>query len=71
VTTFSNLLRGPLFGRVLRHIQVHHSPSVMGENDEDEQHSDLGLLGGTGLKCRGKQSEQGNEDRAHWCVKRR
>jgi len=35
------------------------------------QSGDLGLLGGTGLKCRGKQSEQGNEDRAHWCVKRR
>jgi len=33
------------------------------------QSGDLGLLGGTGLKCRGKQSEQGNEDRAHWCVK--
>ena len=25
----------------------------------------LGLLGGAGLKCRGKPSEQGNEDRAH------
>jgi hypothetical protein len=29
------------------------------------QRSDLGLLGGAGLKSRGKQSEQGNEDRAH------
>jgi hypothetical protein len=29
------------------------------------QRRDLGLLGGAGLKCRGKQSEQGNEDRAH------
>ena len=38
MTTFSNLLRGPLFGRVFRHIKVHDSPSVMGENDEDEQH---------------------------------
>src|SRR5207253_3272690 len=37
---FSNLLRGPLFGRVFRHIKVHDSPSVMGENDEDEQHSE-------------------------------
>jgi hypothetical protein len=26
---------------------------------------DLGLLVGAGLKCRGKQSEQGNEDRTH------
>src|SRR5207302_7498494 len=38
---FSNLLRGPLFGRVFRHIKVHHTPSVMGENDEDEQHPEL------------------------------
>src|ERR1035438_7593958 len=29
------------------------------------QRSDLGLLGGADLKSRGKQSEQGNEDRAH------
>jgi len=29
------------------------------------QSGDLGLLGGAGLKCRGKQSEQGNEDRIH------
>ena len=38
---FSNLLRGPLFGRAFRHIKVHHTPSVMGENDEDEQHPEL------------------------------
>jgi len=29
------------------------------------QSGDLGLLCGAGLKCRGKQSEQGNEDRTH------
>lgn len=34
-------------------------------NDLVTQRSDLGLLGGAGLKSRGKQSEQGNEDRAH------
>jgi hypothetical protein len=29
------------------------------------QSGDLGLLRCAGLKCRGKQSEQGNEDRTH------
>jgi hypothetical protein len=29
-------------------------------NDLVTQRSDLGLLGGAGLKCRGKQGEQGN-----------
>jgi hypothetical protein len=37
---FSNLLRGPRFGRVFRNTKVHHTPLVMGENDEDEQHSE-------------------------------
>jgi hypothetical protein len=37
---FSNLLCGLRFGRVFRHIKVHNTPSVMGENDEDEQHSE-------------------------------
>ena len=36
---FSNLLRGPRFGRVFHHIKV-QPPSVMGKNDEDEQHSE-------------------------------
>ena len=29
------------------------------------QSGDLSLLGGAGLKCRCKQSEQGDEDRTH------
>ena len=37
----------------------------MERGDLVAQSGDLGLLGGAGLKYRGKQSEQGNEDRTH------
>ena len=40
---------------------------IIGREHSDlvAQGGDLGLLGGAGLKCRGKQSEKGNEDGTH------
>jgi hypothetical protein len=35
------------------------------DGDLMAQSGNLGLLGGAALKCRGKQSDQGNEDRTH------
>src|SRR6266849_9638738 len=35
---FSNLLRRPLFARMIRHVEVHHTAAVMRQDDEDKQH---------------------------------
>jgi len=35
---FSNLLRRPLFARMIRHIELHHTAAVMRQDDENEQH---------------------------------
>jgi integrase len=35
---FSQLLRRPLFTRMIRHIEVHHTAAVMRQDDEDKQH---------------------------------
>jgi hypothetical protein len=37
---FSNLLRRPLFARMIRHIEVHHTAAVMRQDDENKQHSE-------------------------------
>ena len=39
--------------------------AALEHNDLMAQSGDLGLVGRAGLKCSGKQCEQGNEDRAH------
>src|SRR6266849_6316749 len=35
---FSNLLRRPLFARMIRHTAVHHTAAVMRQDDENKQH---------------------------------
>ncbi len=37
---FSNLLCRPLFARMIRHVEVHHTAAVMRQDDENKQHAE-------------------------------